>query len=74
VHRLTRRLADFVRGFEVEIRAFRGSRRAPVYREHVLEQRRFRQILAAGERHGLDLLSSLDPNGPHELVIQPASR
>src|SRR5207248_11377788 len=58
----------------VEIRAFRGSRRTSVYREHVLSERAFAQILAAGERKELALLSSLDQYGPHELDKRKAAQ
>ena len=51
----------------VEIRAFRGPRRASVYREHVLLEKGLARILGAGERAGLPLLSSLDAYGPSEL-------
>jgi hypothetical protein len=51
----------------VEIRAFRGTRRRSVYREHVLCERAFRRILAAGEQNGLPLLATLDLYGRHEL-------
>jgi hypothetical protein len=51
----------------VEIRAFRGPRRASVYREHALPEKAFARILGVGERAGLPLLSSLDPSGPREL-------
>ena len=58
----------------VEIRAFRGSRRASVYREYVLSERAFAQILAAGERRELALLSSLDQYGQHELDKRKAAQ
>ena len=58
----------------VEIRAFRGSRRASVYREYVLSERAFAQILAAGERKELALLSSLDQYGHHELDKRKAAQ
>ena len=58
----------------VEIRAFRGSRRTSVYREHVLSERAFAQILAAGERKELALLSSLDQYGHHELDKRKAAQ
>jgi hypothetical protein len=51
----------------VEIRAFRGPRRASVYREHALPEKAFARILGVGERAGLPLLSSLDPSRPREL-------
>ena len=58
----------------VEIRAFRGSRRTSVYREHVLSERAFAQIVAAGERKELALLSSLEQFGPHELDKRKAAQ
>ena len=58
----------------VEIRAFRGSRRTSVYREHVLSERAFAEILAAGERNELALLSSLDQYGHHELDKRKAAQ
>jgi hypothetical protein len=58
----------------VEIRAFRGTRRSSVYREHILPRHAFVRILAAGERHGLVVLSSLDQPGPHELDKHNAHR
>ena len=54
-------------GETVEIRAFRGTRRASVYRDHVLREESFARILAAADEQGLALLSSLDQHGPHEL-------
>jgi hypothetical protein len=58
----------------VEIRAFRGTRRASVYREHVLSEQVFARMLEVGERRGLSLLSSIDQQGPHELDKQTARR
>ena len=63
---------DVHNGESVEIRASRGSRRASVYREHLLSENAFARILAAGERKELALLSSLDQYGPHELDKQEA--
>jgi hypothetical protein len=51
----------------VAVRAFRGSRRAAVYQEHVVPERAFARMLAAGRRHRLPLLSSLQPHAAHEL-------
>ena len=56
-----------VTGERVEIRAFRGSRRASVYRQHALGACAFRRIVAAGARNGLRRLASLEPYGPYEL-------
>jgi predicted house-cleaning noncanonical NTP pyrophosphatase (MazG superfamily) len=52
----------------IEIRAFRGTRRTSVYREHVLSESAFGRILGAGR--DLSLLSSLDLDGRHELDKQ----
>jgi hypothetical protein len=51
----------------VEISAFRGTRRASVYRVHALREGAFRRIRDAGARRGLRRLASLDPSRPHEL-------
>jgi hypothetical protein len=61
-------------GEPVEVRAFRGTRQASVYREHVLSDTRFARIVAAGATAGLSLLSSLDPYGPHVLDKAGAQR
>jgi hypothetical protein len=58
----------------VEFRAFRGSRRSSVYREHVLTQEALVRILEVAEREGLTLLASLDQYGPHELDKPDARR
>jgi hypothetical protein len=54
-----------VRG--VEIRGFRGTRRASVYRGHVVPEGEFRRIAATAERRGLRLLATLDPHEEREL-------
>jgi len=61
-------------GGAVEVRAFRGTRRASVYREHVLPEGDFGRILAAGTARGRALLSSLDRHGSHELDKASAKR
>jgi hypothetical protein len=61
-------------GGAVEVRAFRGTRRASVYREHVLPERDFARIVAAGAARGLQLLSSLDRHRPYELDKASAKR
>jgi hypothetical protein len=61
-------------GGAVEVRAFRGTRRTSVYREHVLSERDFERILAAGAARGLSLLASLEPHRPHELRKADARR
>jgi hypothetical protein len=47
----------------VEISAFRGTRRASVYRVHALREGAFRRILDAGARRDLRRLASLDLSG-----------
>ena len=59
---------------QVEIRAFRGSRRASVYRGHALDEREFKRIIEAGARRGLPRLASLDPYGPDELDKETAKQ
>jgi len=54
-------------GEGVEIRAFRGTRRSLVYREHRVSEGAFVRILGVGAKRGLSLLSALDQYGPHEL-------
>jgi len=43
----------------VLVRAFRGTRRSSLYRDHELEAPAFRRICSAGEQSGLPLLASL---------------
>lgn len=54
-------------GGSIEVRAFRGTRQASVYRDVVVPERPFVRILVVAEQAGLSLLASLDPPGPHEL-------
>jgi hypothetical protein len=61
-------------GEVVEVRAFRGTRKASVYREHVLVEAAFVRILEVADREGLTLLQSLDQFGPHELGKADARR
>jgi hypothetical protein len=58
----------------IEIRAFRGSRKSSVYREHVVPADVFERILELAERGGLGRVSSLDPGGPDELDQDEAQR
>jgi len=44
----------------VDIRAFRGSRKASVYRDHVLGEERFARVVATAAEQGLTVLGSLD--------------
>src|SRR5947207_14728010 len=52
-----------------ELRAFRGTRRASVYRDHALPAHDLARIADAARRGGLAVLASLDAPapGPHEL-------
>jgi hypothetical protein len=52
---------------DVSIRAFRGTRRSSVYRECIVPEPVFSDMVAAGEGHSLPTLSSLDADGPHQL-------
>jgi hypothetical protein len=61
-------------GEVVEVRSFRGSRRASVYREHVLPEEAFARILEVGRQTDLALLASLDQYGPHELDKRQAAQ
>jgi len=58
----------------VEVRAFRGTRRTSVYREHLLSDEDFARILEAGAARGLTTLASLDRHGPNELDKENARR
>ena len=58
---------DVEAGEVVQIRAFRGTRRSSVYREHVLARAAFTRIIQAAEQAGFTLLTSLDQHGLHEL-------
>jgi len=51
----------------VAFRAFRGSRRSSVYREHVSTHGAVARIREAAESSGLPLLGSLPPHEPVEL-------
>jgi hypothetical protein len=57
-----------VEGVDVEIRAFRGTRRSAVYREHVVAGIVFARMLLAARDRDLPLLSSLDRAGPYRLA------
>ena len=56
----------------VELRAFRGSRRASVYRSHAVSGAAFARILESGASYELALLASLGRTGPHELDKESA--
>lgn len=57
----------------VAIRAFRGTRRTSVYREHVLGEEAFRRIVDAGARSSLAAVASLAA-GRRELRKEAAHR
>jgi hypothetical protein len=58
----------------VTIRAFRGTRRTSVYRDHVVNGLSFARIVEAGEQRGLSLLASLGRYTRRELDKQGARR
>ncbi len=61
-------------GGSVELRAFRGTRKASVYREYLVSETAFGRVLSIGAERGLSLLSSLDPHGRRELDKAGAKR
>lgn len=64
-----------VRGDEpVELRAFRGNRRAPTCDEHVMPEDLFLRIVLLGKAYDLHQLSALDPYGPTEFIKEQARR
>jgi hypothetical protein len=58
----------------VEFRAFRGDRRASVYRQHVVDRGAFRRLLETASRRRLPLLASLSTRGRRELQKDEAGR
>jgi hypothetical protein len=58
----------------VELRAFRGTRKASVYREYRVSETAFGRVLSVGAERGLSLVSSLDPHGRRELDKAEAKR
>jgi hypothetical protein len=58
----------------VAIRAFRGTRKASVYREHLIPHASFARIAAVGEREGLGVVSSLRRRAPQRLDKRRARR
>jgi hypothetical protein len=58
----------------VAFRAFRGTRRASTYREHLMGSAAFARLVAAGGESGLRLVASLDPAAPAELDKDGARR
>jgi hypothetical protein len=59
-------------GEMVELRAFRGSRRASVYRAHVVPAQALVRIVESGAAHDLARIASLGRHGPHELDKEAA--
>jgi hypothetical protein len=57
----------------VDVRAYRGTRTASVYREHVVPERLFERILLLASAYDLHVLPALDQYGPHELNQQQAA-
>ena len=51
----------------VELRAFRGTRKSSVYRDHIVPAREFGRVVVAAARDGLSLLPSLDVYGRRSL-------
>jgi hypothetical protein len=58
----------------VELRAFRGTRKASIYREHIISGSAFGRVLAVGAERGLSQLSALDVHGRQELDKAGAKR
>jgi hypothetical protein len=63
-----------LQGGAVRVRAFRGRRRASVYREHVVAARIAARIAEVGQARGLLALSSLARSGRRELDKANARR
>jgi hypothetical protein len=57
---------------EVELRAFRGSRRSSVYRAHVTPAPDFALVVDAARRRRLGSLAALGTPGPHRLAKHEA--
>jgi hypothetical protein len=58
----------------VEVRAYRGPRRASVFREHLVPEDLFSRALMLARAYELHQLSALDPYGPFELNKEQARR
>ena len=58
----------------MEIRAYRGSRRASTYDEHVLPEHLFGRMVLLASAYDLHQLSTRDPYGPTELYGEQAQR
>ncbi len=66
--------ASFSDGEHVEIRAYRGSRRASTYAEHVMPEDLFERVVSLAQAYKLHQLRALDPYGPTELNAEQAHR
>lgn len=58
----------------VEVRGYRGSRRASTYDEHVMPEALFGRLVLIAKAYSLHQLSNLDPYGPTELNPEQARR
>ena len=66
--------ASFSDDEPVEIRAYRGSRRASTYDEHVMPEGLFTRLGLLASAYKLHQLSALEPYGPTELNKEQARR
>ena len=66
--------ATFADNEPVELRSYRGSRRASTYDEHVMPEGLFERTVSLAKAYDLHQLSSLDPYGPTELHGEQARR
>lgn len=66
--------AQFADDELVEIRAYRGSRRASIYDEHAMPEDLFARLTLIASAYKLHQLSALDPYGPTELNREQARR
>ena len=66
--------ASFAEDEPVEIRAYRGSRRASTYDEHVMPEDLFGRLVSLAQAYKLHQLTALDPYGPTELGPEQARR
>jgi hypothetical protein len=61
-------------GEAVDVRAFRGTRPASVYREYIVGEGTFVRMLELGREKGLPILSLLDQYGSHEFDRMEAAQ
>jgi len=59
---------------DIELRAFRGTRKSAVYRDHTLHRAAFERIVAAARDAHLSTLAELDPSDTRELDKRAARR